>query len=232
MLTFTSSSQFYTALILLHRTFVNYNHVVNGQPADSSQSAHWSRMSRSVCADNAIRVTAIFEEYERSHDLSKVYVSGVQHVGTAATALMTEIFSIQDEEQRNKLLEHLLTLGRILNVLSKTYPPASLMSNVINRFVKDFSDEGSTVSASNGSEEVADEALLGQDEAMNFSGGPRVRSPMNDPGGLHGCLPYLPASWFEGMSDIRDTAFLNLMGLSELQHSLGFLDALDDPVAL
>lgn len=188
-------------------------------------------MSRSVCAENALRVVEIFLEYEKSHDLSKVYVSGVQHVGTAATALMTEIFSTQDEEQRSKLLEHLLTLGRILNVLSKTYPPASLMSNVINRFVKDFSDEGSQVSMSNGSEDL-DGAVTGHGDAANFPAGSSLRSPINDPGGIHGCLPYLPASWFEGMSDIRDTAFLNLMGLSELQNSLGFADALDDPVPL
>ncbi|KAF2104584.1 hypothetical protein NA57DRAFT_70789 [Rhizodiscina lignyota] len=219
---FLLHAQFYTALILLHRTFANYNAPAQNK-SEAAQSNHFSRMSRTVCAENAMRIASIFEHYREKYDLRKVYVSGMQYAGAAATALMAEIISLSSEEQRKKLLDHLLSLGNTLNITAKTYEPAVLMSNVISRFVKDFSDDGDPGGINGRRRSNGDNptSTPSPNSSVATSGAQTLHPHITDPGGVHGCLPYLPASWFEGMSDLQDTAFLNLMGLSDLQHTMG-----------
>ncbi|ORY18151.1 fungal-specific transcription factor domain-domain-containing protein [Clohesyomyces aquaticus] len=138
-------SQYHTALILLHRTFPT-------QPPQNvtrhSGSTHFSTLSRNVCISNAEQVAEIISQYRRRFDIRRIFVTGLQHVGTAATALMAEISTLQGETQteaqtekdageRGRLLGYLDGLRGALREMSNMYQPAVLMASVIGHFIRD-----------------------------------------------------------------------------------------------
>jgi hypothetical protein len=239
--------QYHTALILLHRPFVNY-----GQPADiggeyggdsePERMNHFTILSRTVCADNAKKVAAIMDKYRQRFELARCFVTGLQHVGTAATALMAELVIQANAIERKDLLANLECLKQVLTEMARTYQPAVLMSNVVEAFVRDFQrpKESGTLfgqSDSNGlpatpSNDYASQKRSYGDVGFSNSNkrhrangsftGPRRDSPKG--------LPYLPSSWLDEL-DLDDTEFLNLMGLKELQnsYSLGLLSSSNFP---
>jgi hypothetical protein len=134
------SSQYHTALILLHRPFVKYGESqaeIQTREADSERVNHFTMLSRTVCGDNAKRVASIFKRYRERFDLTQVFVTGLQHCGTAATALMAEIVIQSNHIERKELLGRLTCLKQTLTLMSKTYQPAVLMSSVVDHFIKD-----------------------------------------------------------------------------------------------
>jgi hypothetical protein len=139
MLTFRSS-QYHTALILLHRPFVKYGEFHAEQQTketDSERVNHFTMLSRTVCGDNAKRIASIFKRYRERFDLTQVFVTSLQHVGTAATALMSEILIQSNHIERKELLSQLSCLKQTLSFMSRTYQPAVLMASVVDHFIKD-----------------------------------------------------------------------------------------------
>lgn len=133
------STQYHTTLILLHRSFP-----AQTQPhqagARHSGSTHFSTLSRNVCVTNAIQVAEIISAYRSRYSLQRIFVTGLQHVGTAATALMAEVSILQSETDRAKrarLLEPLRGLGECMKEMCVTYQPAVLMSSVVGHFIRD-----------------------------------------------------------------------------------------------
>jgi hypothetical protein len=94
-------------------------------------------LSRTVCGDNAKRVAMIFKRYRERFDLTQIFVTGLQHAGTAATALMAEILIQSNHIERKELLGQLGCLKQTLSLMSRTYQPAVLMSSVVDHFIKD-----------------------------------------------------------------------------------------------
>jgi hypothetical protein len=133
-------------LILLHRTFPSQPHSQNQQSSRHSSATHFSTLSRNVCISNAVQIAEIISAYRTRYSLQRIFVTGLQHVGTAATALMAEISMLQSERdgtERGRLLGHLNDLGVCLGEMSETYQPAVLMTNVVGHFVRDSSDPSS-----------------------------------------------------------------------------------------
>ncbi|KIW04668.1 uncharacterized protein PV09_04407 [Verruconis gallopava] len=231
-------SQYHTALILLHRPFVNYGQRINGDGpygADSEPERmnHFTILSRTVCADNAKKVAAIMSRYRQRFDLAQCFVTGLQHAGTAATALMAELVIQSNAIERKDLLANLECLKLALSEMARSYQPAVLMSSVVEAFIKDFNRPRENGTLFNHAEtNVIDPSLSDMNgtskRALPEGAGPfspskrpRQNGPRRDsPKGL----PYLPSSWLDEV-DMDDTEFLNLMGLKELQnsYSLGFL---------
>jgi hypothetical protein len=106
----------------------------DGQLQDVGEEApnfdHYSTLSRSICFDNAIRVARIFQIHRKRFDTRQIFVTGIQHAGTAATALIAAITQIRDPEERVRPLQHLRILGDALKAMSPTYQPAERMYNV------------------------------------------------------------------------------------------------------
>lgn len=260
---FLLHSQYHTALILLHRPYVNYGditgpcqsqHIANTKP---DQSNHFTLLSRTVCADNAKRIALIFKSYRSRFDIAQVFVTGLQHAGAAATALMAEIVSYPDVSECGEVVGHLNYLKQTISLMSKTYQPAAMMSSVVEHFLKDIRSRpgGSTLavlqspnlpSVPTAPAGPTSSSSTAQTQKRTWSA--RVSSNANDnvtPTGLQNKrpridifnprndlsqgLPFLPSSWLEEM-DWEDTEFLNLMGLKDLQASasLGLLDGLDE----
>jgi hypothetical protein len=232
--------QYHTALILLHRPFVNYGQPVDviRDPSNDSEPErmnHFTILSRTVCADNAKKVAMIMGQYRQRFELAQCFVTGLQHTGTAATALMTELVIQSNAIERKDLLANLECLKQVLSEMARTYQPAVLMSSVIEAFVRDFNRPrengtlGTHSDASGGpatpSDHYATNKRAYQQVTDSFGANKRHRSNnprRNSPKGL----PYLPSSWLDEL-DLDDTQFLNLIGLKDLRNSssLGLLSS-------
>ena len=92
---------------------------------------HYSTLSRTICFENAIRVARIFQIHRKRFDTRQIFVTGIQHAGTAATALIAAITQIRDSDQRIRPLQHLRILADALKAMSPTYQPAERMFNVL-----------------------------------------------------------------------------------------------------
>lgn len=262
---FLLHSQYHTALILLHRPYVNYEDIPgpsqsqHARHCKSEQSNHFTLLSRTVCADNAKRVASIFKSYRSRFNIAQVFVTGLQHVGAAATALMAEIVSYPNVSECSEIIGHLDYLKQTISLMSQTYQPAAMMSSVVEHFLKDIRSRpggsklevlqspnlpsvptapaGPTSSESSATNQKRTWSARLSSTHANGSTTPTalhnkrpridIFNPRND---LHSQgLPFLPSSWLEEMN-WEDTAFLNLMGLKDLQTSasLGILDGLDE----
>jgi hypothetical protein len=236
-------SQYHTALILLHRPFVNYGQpadIVNdyGGEAEPERMNHFTILSRTVCADNAKKVATILNQYRQRFDPSQSFPTGLQHAGTAATALMAELVIQSNAIERKDLLANLECLKEVLFEMTRTYQPAVLMSSVVEAFVRDFNrsrENGTSLLPAETNGFPATPDYSGASKRMYPDVGDlsasnkrqRVASPRRySPKGL----PYLPSSWLDEL-DMEDTEFLNLMGLKDLQntYSMGLLSSSNFP---
>jgi len=218
----SKSSQYHSALILLHRGCINPDPLPSSEKSTANGELYdFSGISRNICIENAITVASILKQYRQRYDLAKVFTTGLQHAGTAATALMAGMISLSDEMKAKKMLEPLLCLGHSISLMARTYRSAVAMSSIINRFVQQMREEvGNDRSSSSVPEHsnscAQDRAAGGSAAAIGpadqYTG--RLDSMYDFDG-----LPVLPASWFEGMHEWEDedTAFLDLVGLSELR---------------
>ncbi|KAF2107078.1 fungal-specific transcription factor domain-containing protein [Lophiotrema nucula] len=132
-------TQYHTALILLHRTFPTQP--PQAQPPERhSSSTHFSTLSRNVCVSNAIQVADAITQYRKRYPIRRIFVTGLQHVGTAATALMAEVSMLQSEQdttERTRLLGHLEVLRDSMREMSEMYQPATMMGTVVGHFIRD-----------------------------------------------------------------------------------------------
>lgn len=135
-------TQYHTALILLHRTFPTTS--PSTFQSRHSGSTHFSTLSRNVCVSNAVQVAEIIAQYQKRFAIKRIFVTGLQHVGTAATALMAEVSMLQAEDgggeakgERKRLLEYLVQLREAMREMSEMYQPAVLMTTVVGHFVRD-----------------------------------------------------------------------------------------------
>jgi hypothetical protein len=200
---------------------------------------HFTILSRTVCADNAKKVATIMNQYRQRFDPSQSFPTGLQHAGTAATALMAELVIQANAIEWKDLLANLECLKEVLCEMARTYQPAVLMSSVVEAFIRDFnrSKESGTslvptdmngypatpTDFSGATKRVCpDVADLSGTNKRQRIGSPRRYSPKG--------LPYLPSSWLDEL-DMEDTEFLNLMGLKDLQntYSLGLLSSSNFP---
>ncbi|KAJ4351918.1 uncharacterized protein N0V89_007262 [Didymosphaeria variabile] len=130
-------TQYHTALILIHRTFPTQLSTQN--PSSHSGFTDLSTLSHNLCVNNAIRISEIISSYRIRYPLQRIFVTGLQHVGTAATALMAEISMLQGEQEsqeRERLLGCLGGLSEDMKTMSETYQPAVLMASVVSHFIR------------------------------------------------------------------------------------------------
>lgn len=129
---FILHQQYHAALILLHRPFAMYEEPSGSDSEDGhSPDNHFSALSRTVCTKHAIRVARIFWQHRQRFDTKQICVTGLQHAGTAATALVAALAFIKDANDRNNNMQYLECLSASLQDMSQTYQPAERMFLVI-----------------------------------------------------------------------------------------------------
>ncbi|KAM0335549.1 hypothetical protein ACHAQA_000597 [Verticillium albo-atrum] len=88
-------------------------------------------LSRSICTQQAIRVARIFWQHRQRFDGTKIFVTGIQHAGTAATALIAALAHNTNPADRSTYLGYLEILARAVSDMSYTYQPAARMDTLL-----------------------------------------------------------------------------------------------------
>ncbi|KAF1978720.1 hypothetical protein BU23DRAFT_563628 [Bimuria novae-zelandiae CBS 107.79] len=128
---FLLHQQYHSSLILLHRPFAMYDDQSSQGYEGNGPDDHFSRLSRTVCTKHAIRVARIFWQHRQRFDTKQIFVTGLQHAGTAATALVAALAFIKNETDRNNNMQYLECLSAALNDMAVTYQPAERMAIVL-----------------------------------------------------------------------------------------------------
>ncbi|EDU43337.1 Fungal-trans multi-domain protein [Pyrenophora tritici-repentis] len=125
---FLLHQQYHASLILLHRPFALYEDQAD---SDSGPDDHFSALSRTVCTKHAIRVARIYWQHRQRFNTKQIFVTGIQHAGTAATALVAALAFIKDPTSRANNMQYLECLSAALSDMAFTYQPAERMSTVL-----------------------------------------------------------------------------------------------------
>ncbi|KAF2265491.1 hypothetical protein CC78DRAFT_493402 [Lojkania enalia] len=128
---FLLHQQYHSSLILLHRPFAMYEDHENQSFEGNGPDDHFSALSRTVCTKHAIRVARIFWQHRQRFDTRHIFVTGLQHAGTAATALVAALAFIQDPNDRNNNMQYLECLSAALQDMTVIHQPAECMSAVL-----------------------------------------------------------------------------------------------------
>ncbi|KAI8687911.1 Zn(2)-C6 fungal-type domain-containing protein [Fusarium keratoplasticum] len=88
-------------------------------------------LSRSICTQQAIRVARIFWQHRQRFDGRKIFVTGMQHAGAAAIALIAALTYQRNEPDRRTYVGYLEILSDAVGDMSYAYHPASRMDNLL-----------------------------------------------------------------------------------------------------
>ncbi|KJR79860.1 fungal specific transcription factor domain-containing protein [Sporothrix schenckii 1099-18] len=89
-------------------------------------------LSRSICTQQAIRVARIFWQHRQRFDGRRICITGIQHAGTAAIALIAALaYQQSSDSDRRSYLGYLEILSYALTDMSHTYQPASRMDDLL-----------------------------------------------------------------------------------------------------
>ncbi|KAH7561625.1 hypothetical protein BM1_02729 [Bipolaris maydis] len=125
---FLLHQQYHSSLILLHRPFALYDDQASNE---NEPDDHFSTLSRTVCTKHAIRVARIYWQHRQRFDTKQIFITGMQHAGTAATALVAALAFIKDPVSRANNMQYLECLAAALSDMAYTYQPAERMSTVL-----------------------------------------------------------------------------------------------------
>lgn len=135
---FLLHQQYHCSLILLHRPWAKYEDPPTPDSEDESDEEalmniddNHSFMSRSICTRQAIRVARIFWHHRQRFNTRQIFVTGIQHAGTAATALVAALAFIKNVKDRKNNMQYLECLALALYDMSFTYQPAASMSSIL-----------------------------------------------------------------------------------------------------
>jgi hypothetical protein len=99
---------------------------------------HYIQASRTICFETAIQVARITQCHRKRFNTSRIFVTGMQHAGTAATALIASIARIKDPLEQVYPLQHLRILTDSLKDMAYIYRPAVHMLNVLEQTIHEF----------------------------------------------------------------------------------------------
>lgn len=133
---FLLHQQFYSTMIMLHRPFAGYDDILDSQgerrvrDAASSGVKHLSALSHATCTTCAGRIAQIFWQQRQRFDTRRIFVTGLQHSGNAATALVAAIASSMDRAANDRSMRYLECLIAVMEDMSEPYQPAQQMATI------------------------------------------------------------------------------------------------------
>ncbi|KAH8651824.1 fungal-specific transcription factor domain-containing protein [Tricladium varicosporioides] len=147
---FLLHQQYHCSLILLHRPWAKYEDPTPESSDDGHDDDHYmsiddnhSYMSRSICTRQAIRVARIFWHHRQRFDTRRIFVTGIQHAGTAATALVAALAFIKNVSDRKNNMQYLECLASALHDMSSTFQPAASMSSILQAVMQELQNASS-----------------------------------------------------------------------------------------
>lgn len=113
-----------------HPGFGNDHSLGMGDPHSMVDDSRAS-LSRSICTQQAIRVARIFWQHRQRFDGRKIFVTGIQHAGTAVLALIAALAYQRSDSDRRMYMGYLEILSDALGDMSHTYHPAGRMDDLL-----------------------------------------------------------------------------------------------------
>lgn len=159
---FMLHQQFHVCLILLHRPWakygpMSYDGAVTARYPSPDSPGHdkklhsWispllqhdnrASLSRSMCTQHAVRVARIFWHHRQRFDGRRIGLSGVQHAGTAALALLAALAHKSAELDHYSNLRYLQVLSTAIYDMSHSYQPAARMYHLLKTMLVDIRSE-------------------------------------------------------------------------------------------
>ncbi|RDW77744.1 Zn2 DNA-binding protein-1 [Coleophoma cylindrospora] len=147
---FLLHQQYHCSLILLHRPWAKYEDPTPSTSEDGVEDESFMNvddnhcfMSRSICTRQAIRVARIFWHHRQRFDTRLIFVTGMQHAGTAATALVAALAFIKNPHDRRNNMQYLECLASALHDMAFTFQPAASMSSVLQAVMLELQNASS-----------------------------------------------------------------------------------------
>ncbi|KAL6230332.1 fungal-specific transcription factor domain-containing protein [Aspergillus navahoensis] len=143
---FLLHQQFYSAMIMLHRPFAGYDDILDSQGerkvGDAAPPAvqHLSALSHATCTKCAGRIAQIFWQQRQRFDIRKIFVTGLQHSGNAATALVAAIASSTDRAANDRNMRYLEYLVAVMGDMSEPYQPAEQMVTIFKVVLQELKE--------------------------------------------------------------------------------------------
>jgi hypothetical protein len=88
-------------------------------------------LSRSICTQQAIRVARIFWQHRQRFSSRRICVTGIQHAGTSAIALIAALAYQTSQPDRRSYLSYLEILSAAIADMAHTYQPAARMDDLL-----------------------------------------------------------------------------------------------------
>jgi hypothetical protein len=114
-----------------HHLYSSAGHSLGLDDPNSLVDDSRTSLSRNICTQQAIRVARIFWQHRQRFDGRKICVTGIQHAGTAAIALIAALAYQRNEADRRTYLGYLEILGGAVSDMSHTYHPAARMDDLL-----------------------------------------------------------------------------------------------------
>jgi hypothetical protein len=189
--------QYHCTRILLHRPFALSNRPNIPLPVMDISDSHYApeqqhdtfgvfiTHSRNISTTHAIQISRIFWQHRQRFSTSKIFVTGIQHAGTAAVSIIAALSYLTDPKERRSHMQHLECLAAALSDMTGTYKPAEGMSEVLkvvmdelNEGAQDYNmHNGTVIPARRGSTAEHTSASAPNKRRQNSS----TRSQSNDP---------------------------------------------------
>ncbi|KAL4999909.1 fungal-specific transcription factor domain-containing protein [Aspergillus recurvatus] len=143
---FLLHQQFYSTMIMLHRPFAGYDGILDSQGerrvggVASPGIKHLSALSHATCTTCAGRIAQIFWQQRQRFDTRKIFVTGLQHSGNAATALVAAIASSTDRAANGRSMRYLECLVAVMDDMSEPYQPAEQMATIFKVVLQELKE--------------------------------------------------------------------------------------------
>ena len=126
----SSSSAHHADASIQHHMSITNGALGLGDPQTIVDDSRTS-LSRSICTQQAIRVARIFWQHRQRFDGRKISVTGIQHAGTSAIALIAALAHQTSDSERRSYLGYLEILSSAIGDMSYTYQPADRMDDLL-----------------------------------------------------------------------------------------------------
>lgn len=142
---FLLHQQYYSTMIMLHRPFAGYDDILDSSglrrredsPSDPA-GKHMSALSHATCTKCAGRIAQIFWQQRQRFDTRRIFVTGLQHAGNAATALVAAIASSTDLVSNDRSMRYLECLAAVLDDMTEAYQPAEQMAAILKSVMQEL----------------------------------------------------------------------------------------------
>ncbi|RGP59435.1 hypothetical protein FLONG3_11186 [Fusarium longipes] len=115
---------------------------------DRQRAVRGSRTSlaRNICTQQAIRVARIFWQHRQRFDGRKIFITGIQHAGTASIALIAALAYHRNRQGHQTYTGYLEILSDAVGDMSSTYHPAMRMDDLLKAVLEQIRSSTSDVS--------------------------------------------------------------------------------------